>query len=77
MAMRALPELADLAMTIKPEQLAQMEKKFNKNNETYRKKFLTGSVEDRQCSASAAACGTVAVSTGSTNISVSQNACPP
>ena len=36
-----------------------------------------GNVEHRQCSASAAASGTVAVSTGSTNISVSQNACPP
>ena len=48
LAMRALPELTDLALTIKPDQLAQMEKKFNKNNETYRKKFLSGSVEERQ-----------------------------
>ena len=48
LAQKALPELTDLAMTIKPEQLAQMEKKFNKNNETYRKKFISGSVEERQ-----------------------------
>ncbi len=48
LALRALPELTDLAMTIKPDQLEQMEKKFNKNNETYRKKFVSGSVEDRQ-----------------------------
>ena len=48
LAMRALPELTDLARTIKPDQLEQMEKKFNKNNETYRKKFLSGSTDERQ-----------------------------
>jgi len=48
LAQRALPELTELAMTIKPDQLEQMEKKFKKNNETYRKKFMTGSVEERQ-----------------------------
>lgn len=48
LAQRALPELTELAMTIKPDQLEQMEKKFRKNNETYRKKFMTGSVEERQ-----------------------------
>jgi len=48
LAQKALPELTDLARTIKPEQLEQMEKKFNKNNETYRKKFVSGSVEERQ-----------------------------
>ena len=48
LAQKALPELTDLARTIKPDQLAQMEKKFSKNNETYRKKFVSGSVEERQ-----------------------------
>lgn len=48
LALKALPELTDLARTIRPEQLEQMEKKFNKNNETYRKKFLRGSAEERQ-----------------------------
>ncbi len=48
LALKALPELTDLALTIKPDQLAQMEKKFNKNNETYRKKFMRGDVEERQ-----------------------------
>jgi hypothetical protein len=35
-------------MSIKPEQLAQMEKKFAKNNADFRKKFMSGSVEDQQ-----------------------------
>jgi hypothetical protein len=48
LAMRAVPDLADLARAVKPEQIAQMEKKFNKNNEDYRKKFLRGDLEKRQ-----------------------------
>lgn len=48
LALKALPELTDLARSIRPEQLEQMEKKFSKNNETYRKKFLRGSTEERQ-----------------------------
>jgi hypothetical protein len=48
LAFKALPQLADLAMSIKPEQLAQMEKKFAKNNADFRKKFMSGSVEDQQ-----------------------------
>jgi len=48
LAFKALPQLADLAMSIKPEQIAQMEKKFAKNNEDFRKKFMSGSVEDQQ-----------------------------
>ena len=48
LAFKALPELADLARSVRPEQIAQMEKKFAKNNEDYRKKFMRGDLEDRQ-----------------------------
>ena len=47
LAFKALPDLADLAMSIKPEQIAQMEKKFAKNNEDFRRKFMRGSLEDQ------------------------------
>jgi hypothetical protein len=40
LALKAVPELTELALSIKPEQLVKMEEKFNKNNETYRKKFV-------------------------------------
>ena len=45
---KALPELADLARSVRPEQIAQMEKKFSSNNDDYRKKFLRGDTEKRQ-----------------------------
>ena len=48
LAFKALPELADLARSVRPEQIAQMEKKFNSNNDEYRKKFLRGDTEKRQ-----------------------------
>ncbi|HEU4376717.1 MAG TPA: DUF6279 family lipoprotein [Telluria sp.] len=48
LAYKALPELADLARSVRPEQIAQMEKKFAKNNEDYRKKFMRGDLENRQ-----------------------------
>ncbi len=48
LAYKALPELADLARSIRPEQIAQMEKKFAKNNDDFRKKFMRGDLEDRQ-----------------------------
>ncbi|RSZ59137.1 hypothetical protein HF313_01635 [Massilia atriviolacea] len=48
LAQKAVPELTDLALAIKPEQLAHIEKKFDKNNETFRKKFIRGSVDDLQ-----------------------------
>lgn len=48
LAFKALPQLADLAMSIKPDQIAQMEKKFAKNNAEFRKKFMSGSIEDQQ-----------------------------
>ncbi|MDN2673266.1 DUF6279 family lipoprotein [Janthinobacterium sp. SUN026] len=46
--LKAAPELADLARSLKPEQIAQMEKKFKSNNEDYRKKYLSGDHEKRQ-----------------------------
>lgn len=48
LAFKALPELADLARTVKPEQIAQMEKKFAKNNDDFRKKFMKGDLEEQQ-----------------------------
>ena len=48
LAFKALPELADLARTVKPEQITQMEKKFAKNNDDFRKKFMKGDLEDQQ-----------------------------
>jgi hypothetical protein len=48
LAFKALPQLADLAMGIKPDQISQMEKKFAKNNADFRKKFMSGSVQDQQ-----------------------------
>jgi hypothetical protein len=48
LAFKALPQLADLAMSIKPEQIAQMEQKFAKNNDKFRKEFMSGSVEDQR-----------------------------
>lgn len=47
LAFKALPQLADLAMSIKPDQIAQMEQKFAKNNDKFRKEFMSGSVEDQ------------------------------
>ena len=40
LAFKALPELTELALSIKPEQIVKMEEKFAKNNDTYRKKFV-------------------------------------
>jgi hypothetical protein len=48
LAFKALPQLADLAMAIKPEQIAQMEQKFAKNNDKFRREFMSGSVEDQK-----------------------------
>lgn len=45
LAFKALPELADLARSVKPDQIAQMEQKFAKNNEEFRKKFMSGDQE--------------------------------
>jgi hypothetical protein len=43
-----LPDLADLALSLKPEQIAQIEKKFASNNDDYRKDYLRGNLADRQ-----------------------------
>jgi hypothetical protein len=48
LAFKALPELADLALSVKPEQIANIEEKFAKNNETYRKKFVRIDKEKQQ-----------------------------
>ena len=48
LAFKALPELTDLALSIKPEQIARMEEKFNKNNDTFRKKFVKIDLEKKQ-----------------------------
>ena len=45
---KAVPELTELAMSMQPHQLANLEKKFASNNEKYRKEYLQGSLEDRQ-----------------------------
>lgn len=45
---KAAPELADLALSLQPEQIAHLEKKFADNTEKYRKEYLRGSVDDRQ-----------------------------
>jgi hypothetical protein len=48
LAYKALPQLADLAMSIKPDQIDQMEKKFAKNNDKFRHDFMSGSVDDQK-----------------------------
>jgi hypothetical protein len=44
----ALPGLAELAMSLHPPQIAQLEKKFAANNEKYRNEYLRGDLEHRQ-----------------------------
>jgi hypothetical protein len=45
LAFKALPELADLAVSIKPDQIAWLEKKFAKNNNDFRRKFMSGDLD--------------------------------
>lgn len=45
---QSLPELADLALSLQPEQIAYLERKFASNNDKYRKEYLQGTLEDRQ-----------------------------
>jgi hypothetical protein len=47
LAYKAVPDLADLALSLKPDQIETLEKKFASNNEKYRKKFLRGDAEER------------------------------
>jgi hypothetical protein len=44
----AAPELADLALSLTGEQIANVEEKLEKNNAKYRKDYLTGSKNERQ-----------------------------
>lgn len=48
LAARAVPEMTTLALSIKPEQIADIERKFNAKNAEYREKFVEGSTEKRQ-----------------------------
>ncbi|MEH6433429.1 DUF6279 family lipoprotein [Massilia sp. DD77] len=48
MALRAVPEMTTLAMSITPEQIGNIERKFNSKNEEYRRKFMSGDTEKRQ-----------------------------
>jgi hypothetical protein len=48
LATRAVPEMTTLALSIKPEQIANIERKFKSKNEDYRKKFIEGGTEKRQ-----------------------------
>ncbi len=45
--LKAAPDIADLALSLKPEQLEQMEKKFAKNNAKFRKENMQGSADDQ------------------------------
>ncbi|MES2258902.1 MAG: DUF6279 family lipoprotein [Pseudomonadota bacterium] len=45
---KAAPDLAELALSLKPEQIAQMEKKFNKNSRDFRNKNMKGDREEQQ-----------------------------
>lgn len=45
---QALPALTDLALSIRPHQIAHLEQKFAADNDKYRKAWLSGTLEDRQ-----------------------------
>jgi hypothetical protein len=45
---KALPALADVALSLHPHQLLRMEKKFISNNDDYRKDYLRGDTDKRQ-----------------------------
>lgn len=44
----AAPELADLALSLTPAQIANVEQKFTRNNDKYRKEYLSGDTAERQ-----------------------------
>lgn len=48
LAQRAVPELTTLAMSVTPEQIANIEDKFKDKNDDYRSKFMAGSADKRQ-----------------------------
>ncbi|MBA5604816.1 hypothetical protein H3H36_05505 [Duganella sp. FT3S] len=45
MLLKALPQLAELARSLRPQQIEQMEKKFASNNDTFRHKNMKGDRE--------------------------------
>lgn len=45
---KALPQMAELALSLQPHQIANIEKKFASNNDKYRKDYLRGDIEQRQ-----------------------------
>jgi hypothetical protein len=47
LAMKAVPDMVDLARSLTPDQIEQMEERFKKKNDEYRRKFVSGSVEKR------------------------------
>ena len=47
LAYHAVPKMVDLARSLTPEQIKQMEERFEKKNDEYRRKFVSGSVEKR------------------------------
>ena len=47
LAARAVPEMTTLALSITPEQIGNIERKFNSKNEEYRRKFISGSNDKR------------------------------
>lgn len=47
-ANKALPDLAELAMSMKPEQFVRMQKKYRSNNENFKKKYVKVDIETKQ-----------------------------
>lgn len=47
LAYKAVPDLAELAISLKPDQINTLARKFESNNDKYRKKFLRGDTEER------------------------------
>ena len=45
---KALPDLADLALALRPQQIAHIEKKYASNSETFRDDYVRGDTEQRQ-----------------------------
>ncbi|HEY5801412.1 MAG TPA: DUF6279 family lipoprotein [Burkholderiaceae bacterium] len=45
--LQAAPALADIALSMRPQQLARLEKKFASNNDDFRKKHMRGDLEKR------------------------------
>jgi hypothetical protein len=45
---RAAPDLADLTLSLTPAQIGNIEEKFTKNNNKFRKEYLSGSTAERQ-----------------------------